>query len=257
MKKSGSKDLKDKYKHIKRQVQKELRHAYWTYIENIVTPKRDDNSFSNMKKFWSYIKSKKSDYSGVSSLKQDGRLISDPKQKSDSLNHQFQSVFSEAINITPSEFIEDNYMQDTRHYPIMQDITITSPGIEKLLQKLDPSNASGPDELKPRLLKELAHEISPILSLIFQKSLDTGDVPTDWRTAHVSPIYKKGSKYNPENYRPISLTCICCKILEHGVVSSIMTHADTHNILYWSKVLTERFLSLHITLTQGDRNIYI
>ena len=85
-------------------------------------------------------------------------------------------------------------MQDTRHHPIMQDITITSPGIEKLLQKLDPSKASGPDELKPRLLKELAHEISPILSLIYQKSLDTGDVPTDWRTAHVSPIYKKGSK---------------------------------------------------------------
>ena len=121
--KSGNKDLKDKYKHLKHHVQKELRHAYWTYIENIVTPEQDDNSFSNMKKFWSYIKSKKSDYSGVSSLKQDGRLISDPKQKSNSLNHQFQSVFSEAININPSEFIEDNYMQDTRHYPIMQDIT--------------------------------------------------------------------------------------------------------------------------------------
>ena len=50
MKKSGNKDLKDKYKHLKHHVQKELRHAYWTYIENIVTPKQDDNSFSNMKK---------------------------------------------------------------------------------------------------------------------------------------------------------------------------------------------------------------
>ena len=123
-------------------------------------------------------------------------------------------------------------MQNTHNYPIMQDITVTPPGIEKLLSKLDPSKASGPDEIKPRLLKELAHEISPILCLIFQKSLDTGEVPTDWRTAHVSPIYKKGSKYIPENYRPISLTCICCKILEHVVVSSIVTHADTHNILY-------------------------
>ena len=104
--------------------------------------------------------------------------------------------------------------------------------VEKLLTQLDPSKASGPDELKPRILKELAKEISPILSLIFQKSLDTGVVPSDWRTAHVSPIYKKGSKYNPENYRPISLTCICCKILEHIVVSSIMNHVDTHDILY-------------------------
>ena len=250
MKKSGNKDLKEKYKQLKHQVQKQLRHAYWTYIENIVTPKQDDNSFSNMKKFWSYIKSKKTDYSGVSSLKQDGRLISDPKQKSDSLNHQFQSVFSEAINITTSEFIEDQYMQDTRHYPTMQDITITPPGIEKLLQKLDPSKASGPDEIKPRLLKELAHEISPILSLIYQKSLDTGDVPIDWRTAHVSPIYKKGSKYNPENYRPISLTCICCKILEHVVVSSIMTHADTHNILYPLQHGFRRFRSCETQLLE-------
>ena len=123
-------------------------------------------------------------------------------------------------------------MQDTHNYPIMQDITMTPPSIKKRLSKLDPSKASGPDEIKPRLLKELAYEISPILCLIFQKSLDTGEVPTYWRTAHVSPIYKKGSKYIPENYRPISLTCICCKILEHVVVSSIMTHADTYNILY-------------------------
>jgi hypothetical protein len=56
-------------------------------------------------------------------------------------------------------------------------------------------------------------------------------VPTDWRTVHVSPIYKKGSKYSPEKYRPISLTCICCKIMEHVVVSAILTHTDKHNIL--------------------------
>ena len=185
-----------------------------------------------MKKFWTYIKSKKTDYNGVSSLKQEGKLITEPRQKSNSLNKQFQSVFSEPVSITSHQFQNNKYMQDTKTYPIMEDIIITPNGVEKLLTKLDPSKASGPDELKPRILKELAKEISPILSLIFQKSLDTGVVPSDWRTAHVSPIYKKGSKYNPENYRPISLTCICCKILEHIVVSSIMNHADTHSILY-------------------------
>ena len=108
-----------------------------------------------MKKFWSYIKSKKADYSGVTSLKQEGKLITDPKQKSNTLNKQFQSVFSEATNITTSEFVNSNYMQDTHNYPVMHDITITPPGIEKLLSKLDPSKASGPDEIKPRLLKKL------------------------------------------------------------------------------------------------------
>ena len=112
----------------------------------------------------------------------------------------------------------------------MPDIHITDHGIAKLLPNLNPSKAAGPDELKPKILKELAHNISPVLCLIFNKSLETGGVPTDWRTVHVSPIYKKGSKYSPEKYRPISLACICCKILEHG--SAIMTHTDKHNILY-------------------------
>jgi hypothetical protein len=73
--------------------------------------------------------------------------------------------------------------------------------------------------LRPKILKELAHIISPILCLIFNKSLETGVV--DWHIAHVSPIYKKGSRYSPENDRPISLACICCKILEHVVVGTI------------------------------------
>ena len=88
----------------------------------------------------------------------------------------------------------------------MPDINITNHGISKLLSNLNSSKAAGQDELKPKILKEqLAPNISPTLCLIFNKSLETGVVPTDWRTAHVSPIYKKGSKYSPENYRPITL----------------------------------------------------
>ena len=75
-------------------------------------------------------------------------------------------------------------------------------------------------------------EIAPIFTILFSKSVTTGIVPSDWRTVHVSPVYKKGQNYNPENYRPISLTCICCKLLEHLIVKHIMSHADTHNILY-------------------------
>ena len=63
-------------------------------------------------------------------------------------------------------------------------------------------------------------------------SLNTGVVPRDWRCANVSPVYKKGEKYIAENYRPISLTCICCKLMEHIVTSHIMSHADNNSILY-------------------------
>jgi hypothetical protein len=57
-------------------------------------------------------------------------------------------------------------------------------------------------------------------------------VPSDWRNDNVSPVFKKGEKYKAENYRPISLTCICCKLLEHIITSHIMKHADRLNILY-------------------------
>ena len=65
-----------------------------------------------------------------------------------------------------------------------------------------------PDTIPPTVLKELSHQISPILEIIFNKSLQTGQVPNDWKEANVAPIFKKGDKHNPSNYRHISLTCI-------------------------------------------------
>ena len=87
------------------------------------------------------------------------------------------------------------------------------------------------DAIRPVVLKELAYEIAPV-SAIFQLSLDTGTVPQDWKTAFVSPIYKKGDKGNPANYRLISLTCILCKTLEHIIASGLTKHLEKHNFLY-------------------------
>ena len=72
----------------------------------------------------------------------------------------------------------------------MPEITITSKGVEGLLKGLNPNKASGPDEISPRLLKELHHEIAPILTKIYRSSLSTGIVPNDWKTALVAPVYK-------------------------------------------------------------------
>ena len=65
-------------------------------------------------------------------------------------------------------------------------------------------------------------QISPILALIFNESLARGDVPDEWRQANVSPVFKKGEKYDAANYRPV--TCICCKTLEHILVSNTNKH---------------------------------
>jgi len=68
--------------------------------------------------------------------------------------------------------------------------------------------------------------------MIFKRSYETGIVPSIWKTAKVCRIFKEGKIFEVMNYRPVSLTCICCKIMEHIVISHIMNHADKHNNLY-------------------------
>ena len=88
-------------------------------------------------------------------------------------------------------------------YPKLPDISIAAEGFDKLLVGLNPHKAAGPDKFKPIVLQTLQNELAPILQLIFQRSLDTGKLPDIWKEANVSPIFKKGEKSDPSNYRPI------------------------------------------------------
>ena len=90
----------------------------------------------------------------------------------------------------------------------------------------------GPDQIHQRVLIQLATAVVSILTAVFNKSLHSGEVLEDWRKANVAPIFKKGKRYNAENYRPISLTCIASKIMEHIVTKHIMKHLECNNILY-------------------------
>ena len=82
-----------------------------------------------------------------------------------------------------------------------------------------------------QVLKEMAEELSPSLALIFSASLQQGKIPQDWRKALITPLFKKGDQTNPTNYRPVSLTSICCKLLEHIIHSNVMSHLNAHNII--------------------------
>ncbi|MEW8547734.1 MAG: endonuclease/exonuclease/phosphatase family protein, partial [Candidatus Thiodiazotropha sp.] len=232
-KKTGDPQHIQQYLELKHQVQKFTRQAYWKYVEGIVTPGEQETEHTSMKRFWTYIKHKRNDNVGISSLKGEGRLFSHPVDKAELLNKQFQCAFSSSEEVTQEEFSTDYSMPtEENQFPVLDNIDITLNGITKLLKDLNPNKSPGPDNLGPRVLKELAEDIAPILLVIFQKSLDTGEIPEDWRTANVTPVYKKGEKYQPENYRPISLTSVCCKIMEHVIASQIMNHGETNNILY-------------------------
>ena len=108
---------------------------------------------------------------------------------------------------------------------------ISVQGVYKQLLQLNHNKACSPDEIPSRVLKELAPSIAPWLCFIFQQSYDTSTVPSDWSKALVSTIHKKDAKSIPANYRPISLTCIRCKIFEHIMLSHIAKHLSTNDIL--------------------------
>ena len=117
-------------------------------------------------------------------------------------------------------------------FPDIGEIVFTERGVRLLLEGLDPTKAAGPDQILPRVLKELAETVAPLLTNIFNRSYRTGVVPSEWGHANVVPAYKKGKKFLAVNYRPISLTCVSCKLMEHIVAHQIMGHADENGILY-------------------------
>ena len=136
-------------------------------------------------------------------------------------NRQFESVYIR-------EQAGDHPSKGPSPYPDIGDLFIDPNGVRKLLDRLNPHKSSGPDDLSACLLKECSAEIAPVLACIFNQSLAQGRVPKDWLQANVAPIYKKGEKYDPANYR---LTCICFKSLEHIIVSKLMQHLSEHKSL--------------------------
>ena len=218
-KKKGALRIEQRYKQLKRECQRQLRHEHHRYVENLLTDDGSQNHVS--KKFWSYLKHKRGDTCGIGTLREGCQLVTEAAEKAEVLNRQFQSVFS-----TPAE--ETMPFTDESDMP---PITVAAEGVRAQLQKLNPYKAMGPDNISPRVLKELSDVLSQPLAALFQKSLDHAIVPEDWKKARVTPLYKKGDKYLPSNYRPISLTCVTCKVMEHIVTSQMTRYLEEKDLL--------------------------
>ena len=100
-----------------------------------------------------------------------------------------------------------------------------------LLRQLNPNKAHGPDEISPQLSKLVSEEIAPALTIIFQQSYDQSSTTMDRNSAIVMPIFKKGLISDQSIHRPISLTCICCKTMEHIMLGHIAKHIANNNII--------------------------
>ncbi|PKU39220.1 rna-directed dna polymerase from mobile element hypothetical protein [Limosa lapponica baueri] len=98
--------------------------------------------------------------------------------------------------------------------------------VREQLSKLDIHKSVGPDGMHPQVLRELAEVIVGPLNIIFERSWRKGEVPKDWRKANVTPVFKKGKKKDPGNYRPVSHISIPGKMMEPLVLGVISKHME-------------------------------
>ncbi|KAL8616823.1 hypothetical protein ACOMHN_017860 [Nucella lapillus] len=206
-----------RYKDLKKKTRQSNRQAQQEYVNKIV----EEDNRANL---WKLIKNRRNDSTGVSPLKQNGLTFSKNKTKADILNEQFCSVFTKEDTVNIPQL-------DPGPHPTMPDVAISEQGVFLLLAKLNPRKASGPDGIPTILLKETAREIAPALTSLFQLSLDTGLIPKIWKHALVQPVFKKGDRSQAANYRPISLTCVCCKLMEHIIRHEITRHVEHNKII--------------------------
>lgn len=112
----------------------------------------------------------------------------------------------------------------------MPDITVSESFINLKLISLKLNTSPGPDNIHPRILFELRDVITPYLKCMFDMSLSEGKIPQDWQHSTITVIHKKGKKSSIENYRPISLTCVVCKVLESIVRDQLMSFFKCNNL---------------------------
>lgn len=138
----------------------------------------------------------------------------------------FSEMFSDETFPLPILSPEDSILTQ------MAPITMCATGIQKLIENLPTNSAPGPDNISTKLLKLCKYEASTLLCLLFQQSLQTGIIPANWKEANVTPIFKSGQRNELTNYRPISLTSVPSKLMEHIIFSNIMDHLSVNNLLF-------------------------
>ena len=208
-----------------RNVQKEVKDAV-KQAKRKLERKLAKDAKKNAKQFHSYIKKKKSNRVTVGHLKVGEEIVTDHQEMSSILNDYFCSVFTEE-NMEDMPEVPQQY---TGEMPLT-DVTISSEKVRKKLAGLKPSAAPGPDKVWARVLYSLADVLAEPLSFVYRKLLDEGAVPNIWKVASVCPVFKKGSKGDPGNYRPISLTCILCKVMEGVVRDAVVEFLLLNNLI--------------------------
>ena len=199
---------------------REVKEAKYSYEKSLSAEVK-----TNLRAFYAYARSKTRIREEVFQLKHpDGSLTSTLHEACTLLNSEFQKVFTKesgnSIPELPSAQGEE-----------LRSCSFTVEDVMKMISSLKAESAPGPDGVHPTVLKECAMVLAYPLFMIYKASLAMGELPLDWNRANVSPIFKKGNRIDPMNYRPVSLTSVPCKIMEKILRREIVEHLEKHNLL--------------------------
>ncbi len=232
-KRSGLDVDREQWKIISRQCRTAIRHSASNFEQKVIAS--GDES-----KFWRFVSSRLKINNSVAALNANGTLQTSNRDKAKALNDQFSSVFivdnGNKLNLGPCEVREQCDLRE------IDEVTLFG-----VLSHLPNKFSSGPDGLPQFLLKRLAISVAEPLTFIFNFSLATSQLPTDWTCANITPIFKKGLPSEPSNYRPISITSATCRAFEKIVKKEILNHLLRNGTLTESQ---HGFLSNHSTITQ-------
>ena len=208
-----------------KETKKLIDEAKKSYIEKL--SKKMTNPCSGQKEFWNAFKRLVNDKknTNIPPIKDGDLLVTDFKKKADIFNSYFadQCKPLDSNVLLPTLTLKTNSIFDS--------IEINHNDIVIIINKLNPKKAHGHDEISISLLKMCAKEVSIPLKLIFEKSLQSGIFPTQWKYANVQPVHKKSSRQLKENYRPISLLPICGKIFEKIIFDSFYRFLIGNNLI--------------------------
>ena len=174
----------ENYRFLQKECRRQMRAIEWEYINNAIEEGLRNN---NTKPFWSYIKSRRQDSTGVAPLKKGTTLQSDGANKAHILLDQFKSAF------TPNDGTPLPKMKGAP-FPTLEQLTIDTNGVAKLLKNVNPAKACGTDGIPNMILKTCADAIAPALTCIYRRSIQTGQFPADWQSAKHHSSLQEGRK---------------------------------------------------------------
>ena len=214
----------------------EIRKSKRTFEKKLAGNIKNDS-----KSFYAYVRSKQNVRDKVGPLENNrGNIISEGFQMAEVLNEYFCSVFTtEDISSLPVPFTK---FEGNKSEHLGQLFVIIANKIKKMKDNKSP----GVDGIPPKLLKEIVEQISTPLAKLFNLSLEEGIVPSEWKEANITPLFKKGSRKKPENYRPVSLTSVICKLLETLIRDHMVEFLVKHNLINTSQ---HGFLKIRSCLT--------